>query len=312
MRLCGWLSALLLLASVGAHGREVQDASLGFPSFDRWSRDTRLAELSGLASVSWSSRRLWALTDSGSPSEIFLIDTWARPILGIDIAGVQANDWEDMDAFEVDGAHFLLIADTGDNGRLRESVALHIIAEPTRNQTVAAVDYTINLKYPDGPQDVEAVAVRGSWVYLIRKRVSPAILYRVPLARSATVVTAEVVAELPQMEQLALPMGIDPMSNAGRYAWQPTAMQFDCSGTLWLLSYAAIFKIDSPDRRHSAVQDDLHFTRHLLPPTPQAEALSFDRRCRFLFVGSEKLPSPFYRFRVKVTESAAVQDATPN
>ena len=43
------------------------------------------------------------------------------------VAGARNTDWEDLAAFELDGRHYLLIADTGDNGGLRRTLQLHVV-----------------------------------------------------------------------------------------------------------------------------------------------------------------------------------------
>jgi hypothetical protein len=260
--------------------------------------DTRLEELSGLAPHPRRNGRLWALNDGGAPAVLLELDHRGRVLRTVNVEGVQNTDWEDLDAYRVDGRPRLLIADTGDNGRRRPEVQLHAVPVPVAKATRVRPIWTLTLTYPDGPQDVEAVAVHvaSDSILLLSKRVRPSVLYRVPLSaggREARVVAARL-RELPELLDIPLPTGVDPLSNMARFAAQPTAMQFGCDGALWVLTYAAVFRYTATDWG-SASNPSAH--RTVLPPLPQAESLSFDRGCTTLYIGTETVPSPLLRYR---------------
>ena len=146
--------------------------------------DTRLSELSGIAASRAHADILWVLNDGGSPPDLYAIGNRGGLQATLHVAGVVNTDWEDLAAFDLHGRHYLLIADTGDNGGLRRTLQLHVVEEPRRlvDATVRPV-WSIAFRWPDGPRDCEAVAVdatRGE-ILLISKRRQPPELFVLPL-----------------------------------------------------------------------------------------------------------------------------------
>ncbi|PKW15214.1 hypothetical protein [Saccharopolyspora spinosa] len=106
--------------------------------------DKRLAELSGLASdgSAW-----YAISDGGSSLRVFVLDPADCSVRGIRTASNDPYDVEDL-ALGRDGS--LWLADTGDNRRRRDDIALHVMP-PGGGATL------YRLAYPDGPHDAEAL-----------------------------------------------------------------------------------------------------------------------------------------------------------
>lgn len=105
--------------------------------------DRRLAETSGLA---WSLDGLLVVNDSGNPSTVYRLDDRCA-VVGTRAVPVPGRDVEDL-ARTADGT--LWLADTGDNGHARTSVAV-IRLPPGGGEQV------IRLTYPDGPHDAETL-----------------------------------------------------------------------------------------------------------------------------------------------------------
>jgi hypothetical protein len=84
------------------------------------------------------------------------------------LGGASAIDWEDMaiGPGPLAAASYLYVADIGDNNRVRSSVVVYRVREPSVNvqqppgdgQVLANVE-AIVLQYPDGAHDAEALAV---------------------------------------------------------------------------------------------------------------------------------------------------------
>lgn len=93
----------------------------------------------------------------------------------LQVDGVPNIDWEEHVSFDRDGHHDPLITDTGDNGRVRKTLALHVTEEPSQlRDTHARHAWSIAFRWPDGPRDCEAVAVdmqSGSILLVTKKRV---------------------------------------------------------------------------------------------------------------------------------------------
>jgi len=140
--------------------------------------DQRLEELSGLAS---DGDRLYAINDSDNGG--IAIQVVGRDCEVQDTITAQVNpfDVEDL-ALAPDGR--LWLADTGDNNRTRETVALHVVSKDGDAQL-------FRLTYPDGKHDAEALLVDPQGIpYIITKEtLGSALVYRptAPLVAGTTV-----------------------------------------------------------------------------------------------------------------------------
>ncbi|WP_277833584.1 SdiA-regulated/phytase-like domain-containing protein [Speluncibacter jeojiensis] len=106
-----------------------------------------LIELSGLT---WRDGTLFAVGDSGSDDRVLALDGECRVRRGLPVTAAHV-DVEDL-ASGQDGT--LWLADTGDNGRRRASVALLGMGPDDRSRMLIR-----RLAYPDGPHDAEALLV---------------------------------------------------------------------------------------------------------------------------------------------------------
>jgi len=99
----------------------------------------------------------WTHNDSGDSARLLAVTTSGRLLAQVALAGAENFDWEDVAA----GRGTLFAADIGDNLAQRRSVSVYRVAEP-RVGGGAAVARTaratrIELRYPDGPRDAEAL-----------------------------------------------------------------------------------------------------------------------------------------------------------
>ncbi len=188
----------------------------------------QLKEASGLAPSYRKPDVYFSMNDSGNAAELFALrsDGTHAGVWAINYSG--RHDFEDMAAFAFNGERYLLVADTGDNLYWRPVVRLLIIAEPDLDRiTEEALEpaWVINLRYPDGPRDVEAVAVDEATeqVFLISKRRIPPEIFCVPLRPDEKLVTATYVGRLGALPQ---PSGRDLREDPewGSYRSSPTAL----------------------------------------------------------------------------------------
>lgn len=129
--------------------------------------DPRLAELSGLATDGGDRR--WAIVDSGRRVRVFELGQDCS-VRGVLTGSADPYDVEDV-ARAPDGTFWL--ADTGDNRRVRDTVAM-ISLTPDGTSTVH------RMRYPDGPHDAEAVLLGRDGVPLVvtKDPIAPAGVYR--------------------------------------------------------------------------------------------------------------------------------------
>lgn len=159
-----------------------------------------LDEASGLA----ASRRLhdviWAHNDSEGTAVLYAIDRAGRLLAQIPLprAGTQF-DWEDIAIGPCHAGDCIYIADIGDNLHRRTDRALLRLAEPAAPTARAGDIERFPFRFPDGPEDAEAMFITpDTVVYIVTKGRSRAItLYRYPPPlRAGVPVTLETVQRL--------------------------------------------------------------------------------------------------------------------
>lgn len=288
------LAGLTLLTSFSA--------SSEVPSLGGLITDERLTELSGMTAVSYNKNQLWAINDGGHGNFLYAISTKGSIVRELALPGITNVDVEDISAFRYKKRQLLAIGDVGDNGGMREVRPIYIIAEPKANDDSIQLKWTVRFRFPDRRHDCESlfVDVNEGYIYLINKRTESPILYRVPLKpETNTVVTAEMIGVMPGVRAVQYDEAVHLSDNQSKYATQPTSAVLSCDRrTLSLLTYTAIYHYRRGKNQSWAdAFVDAKPEQIALPPLPQAESMSYSTDCRYLYVGSERTPSPIWRFR---------------
>lgn len=293
------MSAILLLA-LAAAGEPANAPGLGTPNLIGMMRSPAIAEVSGMAASRRDPDRLWAVNDSDHPPTLEALDRKGSHQFSVEVTGATNIDWEDLVAFTWQGQPTLLIADTGDNGGLRPHVSLYLVPEPAEGDRQVAIQRRLDVRFRDGPHDVEAVFVdeAEARAYLVAKRQVPPVLYSVPLGgtRRMRVATVEgTFATIPR----ATPAELEAMPRFARYFGQATsAVANPDAGVLALLTYrdAYLFRRRDGERWIDALRREP--VRFGLPFMPQAEAIAFDATTREFLVTTENLPAPILAVRL--------------
>jgi hypothetical protein len=256
----------------------------------------QLDEVSGMAASRTFADTLWTLNDGGNAASLYAIGNRGGLQATLHIDNVLNTDWEDLAAFDLDGRHYLLIADTGDNGGLRKTLQLHVIEEPrTLADGHRGPAWSIAFRWPDGPRDCEAVAVdaaRGQ-VLLISKRRRPPELFVLPLrpGTDALQVARRVgwLAGVPQPDAESL----HGNPRLARMRNQVTAADVSPDDNmLAVLTYSDVLLYPRP-RKASWEQAVATPPRvHEVPWLPQAEALAWSTDGRGLYATGEHSPAP--------------------
>jgi len=290
---------LLLLALFAADAANLRWSA---PEYAGVFSDPDLDEVSGLAASRAHPGLYWAENDSGNGPKLMAIKPDGSRVATMSVAGAENVDWEDLDAFDLGGKHYILVADTGDNGGIRKQLTLYVIEEPARLRDGGSLKpaWIINFRWPDGARDCEASAVdpvRGEVLLISKKRVPPE-LFRVRLRPTdGGVQTAELVTKLADIDQ---PSREDLEKNPvyGRYRSQITGADLSPNGrVLAVLNYRSIHLYTrAPDedwaQAMKARPGQLDF-----PWLPQAEGIAFSQDGRSLLVASEQRPSPLLLYR---------------
>jgi hypothetical protein len=284
----------LVAASAGARGWSM-------PEYAGVFTDPDLDEVSGMAASRAQPGLFWAQDDSFSGEKLMLIQGDGTRVATVTVAGATNVDWEDLDSFDLDGKHYLLIADTGDNGGIRKSLTLYIIEEPAhpRDGDRVSPAWRLDFRWPDGARDCEATAVDAARreVLLISKKRVPPELFTLPLGRSTKELTAHPVGTLAGIVE---PSAEDLRRNPvyGRYRSQISGADLSPNGrVLAVLNYRAVyFFVRKPGEEWAKVLRQTPQSLSL-PWLPQAEAIAFSLDGRQLTIGGEQRPSPLLRFR---------------
>ncbi len=127
--------------------------------------DPEIAESSGLVASASQPDVFWTLNDSGAPPRLHAFSPAGEALGTWTIEGAQNLDWEDLGQMRgPEDQSLLVIADIGDNLALRPSVSIYVVEEPEVSSTSdgvgsAAVVDIISMRWPDGPQNAEALLV---------------------------------------------------------------------------------------------------------------------------------------------------------
>jgi hypothetical protein len=242
--------------------------------------NTQVIESSGITAGLRRDDVLWTHNDSGDTPRLFAIDTAGRDLGVLAVEPAEAIDWEDLCSATIGGKLCLVIADTGDNQRKRDHVALYIAEEPDlATDRVARVIQTIRFTYEDGPQNCEALAAApdDQVFYLVsRGKEDERKLYELPF----TGTVARVVMRLTFPQVTAMDISRD-----GRYAvlltHKDTALEYRReAGESWPLAFS---------RKPRTLP---------LPEAVQAEAICYSPDGDALFMTSEGSPCPLWRIEI--------------
>jgi hypothetical protein len=277
-----------LLAGCGA-------SSLPFAQLSGLILDPQLDEVSGLAASHVHPDTLWVHNDGGNAPMLYAIGKRGGVLARFRVAGVANTDWEDIAAFDLGGRHYLLIADTGDNGGLRHSAQLHVVEEPrTLADATLAPAWSIAFRWPDGPRDCEAVAVDAAHgqVLLISKRHRPPELFVLPLQPGHGLQVARKIGTLAGIPAPD-PAELRDAPRTARIRHQVTAADLAPDGRrLAVLTYAELLvytRRDDEDWAQAVAHTPAVYT---LPWLPQAEALAWAPGSQALYASGEAMPAP--------------------
>jgi len=147
-----------------------------------------ITEASGLAASRNNPGVIWTHNDSGGAASLYALGRQAQIKATLPLAGALNVDWEDIARGPglAGGADWLYAADIGDNDAVRGSTRIYRTAEPNLSgfadgaQLAPAPTSFVELTYPDGPRDAEALIVdpKSNDLFLITKRESRSRVYR--------------------------------------------------------------------------------------------------------------------------------------
>lgn len=120
--------------------------------------DPGMTELSGLVRSRAAAGVSWAQQDSGHPPVLTALGPRGAVLGHVAVTGAANVDWEDLAAGAgPDGVPALFVGDTGDNDERRASVQVYRVPEPPPGAAATSPATRLDLRYPDGAHDAEAL-----------------------------------------------------------------------------------------------------------------------------------------------------------
>lgn len=114
-------------------------------------QDPEIVESSGLVV---DGDRAFTINDSGDSGRVFTVDMKTGETVGVTY---WADDPDDVEALAPAGPGHVWVADIGDNSTSRDSIEVTRVPVGDGDRTVD--EETVDLVYPDGPRDAEALLV---------------------------------------------------------------------------------------------------------------------------------------------------------
>ena len=270
-----------------------------------WLASRQLIEASGLQASFSRDGDFFVHNDDGEPI-IYAIDQSGSDLGNVSIVPAKNRDWEDITSVPVEDGRWLVVGDIGDNAVNRKSIKLYFIEEPQtgKNERYTGeqeLKHWLTLSYPDGPRDCESMAYdpHGRQILLLSKRDKPPRLYAVDLELALTEKKAEL-KFLGPTSALRPPSVRDRAQWGGRSDWisQPTGFDISADGTeAVVITYRSLYRY----RRHedenwlSALQRKP--VEVIGPPAVQNEAVAYSVDGKAIYVTTEKLPAPVFKFK---------------
>lgn len=155
--------------------------------------DRDIKESSGIVASRRNEGIYWTHNDSGDQPLIYAFDRAGKKRGVWRVAGAKSVDWEDISASapDADGNSFLYLGDIGGGRKVtRERVTIYRVREPkvtdadrqSIKKTAPATDQAeaIEVKYPDGSHDAEALLVHPQTgdIYIITKSMFSSKVYK--------------------------------------------------------------------------------------------------------------------------------------
>jgi hypothetical protein len=207
-----------------------------------------------------------------------------------------------------DDGPLLVIADTGDNFQGRKKINLYFIREPSAGNfdDDLKVAHKLDVRYPDKPHDVEAVAYDSSsdMILFLTKRDHPPRLYGIPLdlALWEQDVEAVFLAEVPGFRP-PTPSEIVIHPKRGQWISQPTGMDISADGrTAAVITYRSLYIFQRADDETWAEAFQRPPEEYEGPPGLHDEAVAFGHDQGSVFVTTERRPAPIYRLDYRVAK----------
>jgi hypothetical protein len=157
-----------------------------------------LPESSGLAASTRTPNLFWSHNDSGD-ALIYAIRADGTLAGRVRVAGASVIDWEAVTVGACGENQCLYVGDIGDNNLKRSQITIYRTREPLPVDGSTPPAEVIQARYPDGPQDAEALFVAEGSLFIVTKgEGAPVRVYRLPAIDPSVPQTLQLVTSLTQ------------------------------------------------------------------------------------------------------------------
>jgi hypothetical protein len=270
-------------------------------------RSKSLTEISGIEVG--RGPRFIVHNDDGHP-DLWVVDASGEIVRQLRINGARNRDWEDITRIEHGGQSLLAIGDIGDNLGRRSSIQVYFIEWPTPEAPLAInLVHRLELSYPDGPRDCEAMAYdpASERLLFLTKRDKPPRLYGVEISQALRESNL-------QLEFLATAPTFRPPTHGDMKRWgedgvwvsRPTGMDIDSAGKLAaVITYRSLYLFQrQPGQSWEEAFQNSPREFHG-PASLDEEAIAFGPDNEALFISSEGYSAPIYRVLLPEPAQAA-------
>jgi hypothetical protein len=292
----GALAAVALASTIPTIGGVTSETACGrFAAVGPVGRvaDPAVVEASGLVASDALPGVWWIHNDSGGNPELHAITKTGRNLGVFPIEGATATDWEDLAIGPGPKRRsYLYVGDIGDNAATRSHVTVYRVPEPAArpqgNRAPLRGAVALDLQYPNGPADAEALFVdpRTGDLYVITKGwnapVSHVLRARSKQLKPGAPITLDEVASIPTDATLVTGAAISP------------------DGALILVrTYRGILAFQRAKRADVASAFVAGGCDAPYQEEPQGEAVAFAANGAAYMTVSEGMHPPIHRFSVK-------------
>lgn len=184
------LSIFTLIICLGSSQYALAKTCIDFDEPSKTGKIDRddISESSGLAVSRAHNDTLWTHNDSGDEARFFAISSDGDDLGTIRLTGANATDWEAMAIGNCDNQTCLYIGDVGDNNAERNDIEIWRIQEPVppgANKETIVLGDKLELRYPDGAMDCEAIAqdpLTGDIILVEKSWSAKARIHRLPVS----------------------------------------------------------------------------------------------------------------------------------
>jgi len=265
----------------------------------------KLLETSGLQ-ASYADEGIFFLHNDDGKPEVFVIDASGRDLGSISIETAKNRDWEDITSIPVDQERWLVLGDIGDNFAKQKHITLYFTREPQANKNgryagQQRLEHKLKLTYPDGPRDSESLSYDpvNKQILILSKRDKPSHIYAIDLETALSENRAQL-NFLGTISAFRKPTVADRVKWGGRAEWisQPTGFDISADGDYAVvITYRSLYRFRRQPGEDWLTALNRKPEEVVGPPGPQNEAIAYAQDGKSIFVISERLPAPVFRFQ---------------